>query len=308
MKKIAFIFPGQGSQKVGMGKDFYDNFVTSKKIYDQADELLGYKLTDIMFNGPFEKLSLTKNSQLAIFVNSIAILSALNEMYPDLKPTICAGLSLGEYSAIYAAQKLGIKELIFLIQKRASLMDEACKKNEGAMAAVLKMKKEDIEDTIQEFEDLWIANLNTADQTVISGKKSSIEKAQKILLEKGAKRVVILDVQGAFHTPYMKFAEDSLKDEILKTNFLDSSISFIMNVTATRVQDTSYLKTNLIKQVSSTILWEGSIKAIDSEVDLFIEIGSKTLTGMNKKIGIKALSLAVEKVQDLEELKNAIEK
>ncbi|NGX36395.1 MAG: hypothetical protein K1000chlam1_01241, partial [Candidatus Anoxychlamydiales bacterium] len=130
----------------------------------------------------------------------------------------------------------------------------------------------------------------------------------KILLEKGAKRVVILDVQGAFHTPYMKFAEDSLKDEILKTNFLDSSISFIMNVTATRVQDTSYLKTNLIKQVSSTILWEGSIKAIDSEVDLFIEIGSKTLTGMNKKIGIKALSLAVEKVQDLEELKNAIEK
>lgn len=308
MKKIAFIFPGQGSQKVGMGKDFYDNFGVSKKIFDQADDLLGYKLSDIIFNGPLEKLSLTKNSQLAIFVNSVAILETINEMYPNLKPKICAGLSLGEYTAIYASKKLSFDQLIFLIQKRAYLMDEACLKNEGAMAAVLKMKKQDIKEVIKDIKDVWIANLNTPDQVVISGKKSSIEKAQKILIEKGAKRAILLDVQGAFHSPYMKFVEDNLKDEILKTNFIDSPISLVMNTIALIVQDSSNLKANLIKQVSSTILWEESIKTIDNEVDIFIEMGSKTLSNMNKKIGVKATSLSVEKIEDLKELKNAIEK
>ena len=307
MKKIAFIFPGQGSQKVGMGKDFYDNFEVSKKIFDQADGLLGYKLSDIIFNGPIEELSLTKNSQLAIFVNSIAILAAINEIYPNITPDICAGLSLGEYSAIYASKKLGFDQLIYLIQKRALLMDEACLKNDGAMAAVLKMDKKDIKDSINDIEDIWIANLNTPDQTVISGKKSSIEKAQKILLQKGAKRVVILDVQGAFHSPYMKYAEENLQDEILKTNFLDSPIGLVMNITATKVQETSNLKTNLIKQVSSTILWEESVKTIDEEIDLFIEIGSKTLTNMNNKM-VKTMSISIAKMQDLKELENAFEK
>ena len=138
MKKIAFIFPGQGSQKVGMGKDFYDNFIVSKKIFDRADELLGYKLSDIIFMGPFEKLSLTQYSQLGIFVNSIAILEAMKEIYPNFNPNVCAGLSLGEYTAIYASKKLGFEKLIYLIQKRAKLMDEACKQNQGKMAAVLK--------------------------------------------------------------------------------------------------------------------------------------------------------------------------
>jgi len=307
MKKIAFIFPGQGSQKVGMGKDFYDNFEVSKKIFDQADGLLGYKLSDIIFNGPIEELSLTKNSQLAIFVNSIAILAAINEKYPNITPDICAGLSLGEYSAIYASKKLGFDQLIYLIQKRALLMDEACLKNDGAMAAVLKMDKKDIKDSINDIEDIWIANLNTPDQTVISGKKSSIEKAQKILLQKGAKRVVILDVQGAFHSPYMKYVEENLQDEILKTNFLDSPIGLVMNITATKVQETSNLKTNLIKQVSSTILWEESVKTIDEEIDLFIEIGSKTLTNMNNKM-VKTMSISIAKMQDLKELENAFEK
>lgn len=302
MKNIAFIFPGQGSQKVSMGKDFYDNFSVSKEVFDKADLLLNYKLTDIMFYGPKDKLDLTQNSQLAIFVNSIAILKAIQEKFPQISPKISAGLSLGEYSALFASNKLSFDELIFLIQKRAAFMDSACKKNPGKMAAIINLGLDQIEDVIKNFEDLWIANVNTQNQIVISGKKESIEKAALVLKEKGAKRAVVLDVQGAFHSPYMKSAEDNLKDEILRVNFLDSNIDIVMNVTAKEPKDTSNLKTNLIKQVSSTIKWEESIKNMDEKIDIFIEIGSKSLTNMNRKIGVKAKSITIEKISDLKEL------
>ncbi|NGX34192.1 MAG: Malonyl CoA-acyl carrier protein transacylase [Candidatus Anoxychlamydiales bacterium] len=307
MQNIAFIFPGQGSQKVLMGKDFYDNFLISKKIFDKADSLLNYKLSDIMFFGPKEKLDLTQNAQLALFVNSIAILKAIEEKY-SIKPKICAGLSLGEYSALHATKKLSFDELIFLIQKRSLFMDEACNLNPGAMAAIINLNIDVIKEVIKNFEDVWIANINTQNQIVISGKKESIEKAIISLKEKGAKRALLLDVQGAFHTPYMKRAEDNLKNEILQANFLDTSIDIVMNVTAKIPKDTSNLKTNLIKQISSTIKWAESIKEMDEKIDLFIEIGSKALTNMNRKIGIKAKTIAIEKITDLKELDDAFEK
>lgn len=303
MLKSVFIFPGQGAQVIGMGRDFYDNFAVSRQLFEKAEDLLKYKLTDIVFNGPKDKLGLTENSQLAIFVNSIAILKAIEEINPTFKPIICAGLSLGEYSALFSSKKLGFDELIFLIQKRARFMDEACKKNQGSMAAVLGMKAEDVEIAIKELDDVWIANINTPIQIVISGKKTSIEKAQNLLKEKGARKVILLDVQGAFHTPYMKFAEDKLKDEILKTNFTDSNIDIVMNYTASKPQDIGNLKTNLIKQISSTVKWADSIKKMDECVELFVEIGcGKTLTNMNKNIGVKAKSISVERVTDLKEL------
>ena len=307
MQNIAFIFPGQGSQKVLMGKDFYDNFLISKKIFDKADSLLNYKLSDIMFFGPKEKLDLTQNAQLALFVNSIAILKAIEEKY-SIKPKICAGLSLGEYSALHATKKLSFDELIFLIQKRSLFMDEACNLNPGAMAAIINLNIDVIKEVIKNFEDVWIANINTQNQIVISGKKESIEKTIISLKEKGAKRALLLDVQGAFHTPYMKRAEDNLKNEILQANFLDTSIDIVMNVTAKIPKDTSNLKTNLIKQISSTIKWAESIKEMDEKIDLFIEIGSKALTNMNRKIGIKAKTIAIEKITDLKELDDAFEK
>ncbi len=308
MKNIGFIFPGQGSQRVLMGKDFYDNFKVSKKIFDRSDYLLNYKLTDVMFNGPKEKLDLTQNSQLALFVNSVAILKALQKKYLDTTPKICAGLSLGEYSALYASKKLGFDELLFLIQKRAKFMDEACQINQGSMAAIINLNLDIIKDVIKDFEDVWIANINTDQQVVISGKKTSVEKACISLKEKGAKRAVLLDVQGAFHTPYMKSAENKLKSEILNANFMDSDIDIIMNVTAQIPKDTSNLKTNLIKQISSTIKWVELIKEMDKKIDIFIEVGSKTLIGMNRKIGVKAKLFAIEKISDLKELEDVFKK
>ncbi len=303
MSRNAFIFPGQGAQVIAMGKDFYDNFCVSKQIFEKAEDLLKYKLTDIIFNGPKDKLALTQNSQLAIFINSIAILKAIEDINPSFIPKICAGLSLGEYSALYASKKIAFDDLIFLIQNRARYMDEACKKNQGSMAAVLGMKYEDINSSIKELDDVWIANINTPMQIVISGKKSSIEKAQDLLKEKGAKKVILLDVQGAFHCPYMKFAQDKLKEEILKANFLESNIDIVMNFTASTAQDIGIIKKNLIKQISSTVRWSDSIKMIDENVDLFIEIGcGKTLTNMNRNIGVNAKSLSVEKISDLKEL------
>ncbi|NGX52930.1 MAG: Malonyl CoA-acyl carrier protein transacylase [Candidatus Anoxychlamydiales bacterium] len=308
MKNIAFIFPGQGSQKVLMGKDFYDNFRVAKEIFDKANSLLNYTLTDIMFNGPKEKLDLTQNSQLALFVNAVAILKVIEAKYPDISPKICAGLSLGEYSALFASKKLGFEELLFLIQKRAAFMGGACKLNSGAMAAIINLNIDTIKNVIKDFKDVWIANINTDQQIVISGKKESIEKVLLALKEKGAKRALLLDVQGAFHTPFMKSAEENLKNEILQANFLVSNIDIVMNVTAKEPQDTSNLKTNLIKQVSSTIKWAETIKNMDEKVDLFIEIGSKALTNMNRTIGVKAKCIAIEKASDLKELENVFEK
>jgi len=309
MQNYAFIFPGQGAQVIGMGKDFFDDFSVSKRVFEEADDLLKYKLSDIIFSGPKDKLALTENCQLAIFVNSIALLKAIQEVNPTILPKVCAGLSLGEYTALYAANKLDFENLIYLIQKRARLMDEACHKNQGTMAAVIGMDYDALNKAIKELEDVWIANLNTPTQIVISGKKTSIEKAKDLLKEKGARRVLLLDVQGAFHSPYMKYAEDRLKNDILNMDFLQSDIDLVMNYSAGFVQDIGNLKTNLIKQIGSTIRWCDSIKAIDEKVDLFIEIGcGKTLTNMNKKIEVKTKSISIEKTKDLKELDHAFEK
>lgn len=303
MSQIAFIFPGQGAQLIEMGKDFYDNFSASRQVFEKAEDLLKYNLVNIIFNGPKEKLGLTQNSQLAMFVNSMAILSAIQNVNPSFLPKMCAGLSLGEYSALAASKKAGFDDLIFLIQKRAKYMDEACKKNPGSMAAVLGLKYEEVDSIIKEIDELWIANINTPAQIVISGKKPSIEKAQGILKERGAKKVILLEVQGAFHCPLMQLAQDKLALDILNTDFFESSIDIIMNYAASAPKDIADLKENLIKQITSAVRWADCVKMMDNKVDLFIEIGcGKTLTNMNKSMGIEAKSLSVGKVADLKEL------
>ncbi|MFA6118835.1 MAG: ACP S-malonyltransferase [Parachlamydiales bacterium] len=303
MKKFGFIFPGQGSQEIAMGKDFYDNFPISREIFENANDILRYSLTDVIFNSSKESLDLTQNSQLAIFVNSVSILKVLENLFPKIYPTICAGLSLGEYTALYASKKISFEDAVLLIKKRATLMDEACKLNKGTMAAVLGMEKEDIILAIKEIPDVWIANLNTPKQIVVSGKKESVEQAEIVLKEKGAKRVIVLDVQGAFHSPFMKYAEENLKNEILKARIVSSDVDIVMNVSASVEHDPEIIKTNLIKQITSSVRWYESIREMDHKIDFFIEMGNgKTLSGMNKKIEVKANSISIEKVKDLKEI------
>jgi [acyl-carrier-protein] S-malonyltransferase len=306
MKKIAFIFPGQGSQVVSMGKDFYEKYEKSKKIFDEADKILGYKLSDIMFNAPIEELSKTINSQLAIFVNSISVLEALKDSYPNIKPIITAGLSLGEYSALVAANKISFQEALLLIKKRAEFMQEACDKTDGTMAAILGLSKDEISNIIKDIKDVYIANLNLEKQIVISGSKVAIQKACILLKENKAKKAIELNVSGAFHSPFMQLAQDKLKKDILSSDIKNSDIDIVMNVDANFIKDVENIKINLIKQISSSVRWYESIKKIDNEVDIFIELGSKTLSSMNKKMSLKSLTFSIEKVSDLENLKEAI--
>lgn len=302
MKK-AFLFPGQGAQGVGMGKDFFSTFQIAKETFQEADDLLKMNLSQITFEGPIEVLTETKNSQLAIFVTSVALLRSLQSQFPDLTADVTAGLSLGEYTALFASGRLGFKETLFLVQKRANLMNEACEKNGGAMAAVLGLDAGQIVDALKGLKGVWVANFNAPGQTVISGTQEGVEKATLYLKENGAKRVIPLTVHGAFHSPLMQDAQDGLKPFVEEAPLKDSGIDLVMNVPGNYVKDIAQVRDNLISQVTGSVRWEQGVFAMkEAGVELFLEIGcGKTLTGLNKKIGVP-VATSVEKVEDLEKI------
>lgn len=299
--RLAFLFPGQGAQIVGMGKDFYDSFRVAKETFQEADDLLKEGLSKIIFEGPGDLLTQTKNSQLAIFINSMAILRVVEEQLPDLKPDVCAGLSLGEYTALCASGRLGFKETLLLVRERAKLMNEACEKVPGTMAAVLGMSAEEIVAAVQDLQGVWVANFNAPGQTVISGTKEGIEAAAKVLKEKGAKRVLPLTVHGAFHSGLMEKAQEGLAPLLDRAPLQDSAIGFVMNVPGDFVRGVDAVRSHLKAQVTQSVKWEQGICAMKREgVQVFLEIGcGKTLTGLNKKIGTPAC-LSIEKVGELE--------
>lgn len=303
-KKIAFLFPGQGAQYPGMGKDFFDQFAVAKETFQEADDLLHFSLSKLIFSGSLEELTLTKNAQPAIFVESLALLRVLKKEMSALDPQATAGLSLGEYSALTAAGKLTFKEALLLVQKRAELMHSACEKNKGTMAAVLGMEAEIVEKLLLPLakDQVFPANFNTPGQVVISGSVPGVEKASLLLKEKGAKKVIPLKVHGAFHSDLMEEARISLAPEIEKTAFLESPIKVAMNVPGDFVQDIKKMKEFLIAQLVSPVRWQKCVEALDrSGIDLFIEIGpGKTLSAMNRKIQPKGSTLSLEKVSDLE--------
>ncbi len=304
-KKIAFLFPGQGAQYPGMAKDFIQEFSAARLTFEEADDLLGRSISSLILNGPDIELTETINSQTAIFIVSIAILRVIKELY-EIEPYVCAGLSLGEYSAITAAEWLPFREAISLVQSRAQFMNEACKHKEGTMAVIMGLEPAIVEKFVKEINlpnDLWVANYNCPGQVVISGTKKGIDAGCAAAKEHQAKRVLPLNVSGAFHSGLMKQAKDKLTPFIQKTPFVKGASRLVMNVPGNFVDSIEKLRHNLIEQVTDPVRWQQGIEEMEKEsIDLYIEIGpGKTLAGMNRKIGVKAPTLSIEKVENLKD-------
>lgn len=302
MKKLVFLFPGQGAQYSGMGKDFADHFEIARHTFEEADDILGENLSRIIFEGPEEELTLTKNSQTAIFVMSAAVLKTLQSQISDLTPSICSGLSLGEYTALWASGRLSFKETLLLVRQRARLMHEACLHTEGTMAAVLGMGAPELEAAVRGISGLWVANYNCPGQIVISGTKAGVEAGSAALKAAGAKRVIPLQVAGAFHSGLMQRAQDGLTPFIDQIEISESDVGYVMNVPGNFVSDRNTIKKNLAQQVTCSVRWEQGISAIEkTSPDLYLEIGcGKTLAGLNKKIGAAAPLASVDKIGDMD--------
>ena len=305
-KQIGVLFPGQGSQYVGMGKDFYATYQAAKDIFDRADRVLGYKFSDLIFAGSKEELTLTKNSQLAIFIVSYAIYRVCEQEIPWMKPVVCAGLSLGEYTALTASQKITFEDCLLLVQHRAQFMNDACVSHPGSMSVVLGMDEKTVEAALSALKplDIGIANLNCPGQIVIAGTVQALEIAAEYLKSQGARRILPLDVSGAFHSSLMKEAQDRLAPYLHKVHLMESSVDLVMNAIGEYVTDVSVIREQLIEQVIRPVRWEKGIHAmIDHRVELFIEMGcGKALSGMNKRIGVEVPTLSIEKIEDLQAL------
>ncbi len=309
--KTAFIFPGQGAQYPGMAKDFIEAFPVAKRTFEEADDLLGRKLSEIVINGPDALLTETKNSQTGIYVASLAILRTVRELFPELAPAYTAGLSLGEYTAATACGLLPFSQGLPLVQFRGQYMNDACEEKQGAMAVILGLDEAAVLSIIADAglpEDLFAANFNCPGQVVVSGTLRGIEAASKIAKEKGAKRVLPLQVYGAFHSGLMASAKARLKPKIEAVAFSKPSAKLIMNVTGNIAEDEAEIRKNLIDQVTSPVRWEGGVRTMDREgVELYLEMGpGKTLAGFNKRIGVSGRTVSVETVDDLKLLESAL--
>lgn len=306
MGKIAFIYPGQGAQKIGMGKDFYETKPDAKRIFDEADEVLDFDIKNICFEEN-ELINNTKYTQAALVTTCLAITKEVENL--GIKPDVTAGLSLGEYAAIVAAHGMTEKEAIVAVRKRGIFMDEAVPtdnpKKAGAMAAVLGMETSKIEELISDIEDVDIANYNCPGQIVITGLKPAVKKAAKILSEGGAKRVIELNVSGPFHSKFLKTAGQKMSNELEKVNLTELEVPYVTNVTGEYVNDISETKGLLVKQISSPVKWEQSVRnMINNGVDTFVEIGpGKTLTGFIRKIDRSVKCINISTVDDLDKLK-----
>ena len=305
MSKIAFIFPGQGAQKAGMGKDFYEETSTGREVFDRASELLGFSMPELCFTEN-DRLDITEYTQAAMVTTSIAMMKVLMEE-TGIRPDVAAGLSLGEYCVLYAAGVMSADDAITTVRQRGILMQEAVPVGVGAMAAVLAMAAEKIEEVLKDLPDVWIANYNCPGQIVISGKKEAVELACEKLKEAGAKRTVMLNVSGPFHSGMLAEAGEKLGEFLENVEISDPQIPYVANVTASYVTDKAEVKSLLARQVSSSVRWEQSVRAMLADgVDTFVEIGpGKTLAGFMRKITRDAKVVNIETLQDVKALKES---
>lgn len=306
MSKIAFIFPGQGAQVCGMGQEFYEQTETGKEIFDKASELLGFSVPELCFEKN-DRLDLTEYTQPAMVTASIAMTKVFVEK-TGITPSVTAGLSLGEYAAMAAAGVMSWEDAIATVRQRGILMQEAVPAGLGAMAAVLAMDAQKIEEVIAPIDGVQIANYNCPGQIVISGRKEAVAEASERLKEAGAKRVLPLNVSGPFHSSMLAEAGKKLGKVLEGVEVHTPQIPYVANVTAEYVTDEKEVKPLLEKQVSSSVRWEQSIRRMIADgVDTFIEIGpGKTLTGFMKKIDRNVKALNIEKMEDIEKVKEAL--
>ena len=303
MSKTAFIFPGQGAQKAGMGADFYENSELAAKIYDEAAEHLGIDMKALCFEKN-EKLDVTEYTQAAMVTTCLAMERVLENA--GVKPDVTAGLSLGEYTAIAVAGGMTDQDAIRLVRKRGILMQNTVPAGEGAMCAVISMDAEKIEEVIEPIADVSVAIYNCPGQIVITGDKEAVANAAPALKEAGAKRVIPLNVSGPFHSIYLKEAGEKLYEALSKVTLGELKIPYVTNVDASIIKDTERTKELLKEQVYSSVLWEQSIRAMIADgVDIFVEIGpGKTLSGFMRKIdkGVKMFRIGT-----MEEVEKTVE-
>lgn len=304
-KKIAFLFPGQGSQSVGLGKDLYESFESAKSVFDTADKVLGKSITTLCFEGPEDALKQTVNTQPSIVTMSIAALESLKSLL-DIKPDYVAGHSLGEYCAMYSAGVMSLENTLKAIQKRADLMGAT---NGGAMSAVLNATEEALKESLDEASKVGyvdVANYNSPAQVVITGDEAAVAKAGELLLAKGARRVVPLPVSGAFHSKFMENAGHEFENFVSNLELNNAKVPVITNVDACATIENSDFRTKMPKQIYSSVHWTQTIQQMAADgVEIFIEIGpGKVLAGLNKKIAPEA---SVFNIYDKASLESTVE-
>jgi len=306
MPKIACIFPGQGAQYPGMGKELAQNYKEAMNIFDLASERLGIDMKKLCFEGDEEELKKTENTQPSILTVSIALLEVLK--LKGIEPQIAAGLSLGEYSALVASKAISFTDAVALVKKRGKYMQEAVPAGEGTMAAIMGIERESVMECLKMASGYGVveaANFNCPGQVVIAGHTRAVEKACSILKERGARKAIMLPVSAPFHSSLLKPAGEKLAAELENVNISDNELPVVSNVNAQVIMNKYEIKRCLIEQVSSSVLWEDSIRRmIDMGVDTFIEVGpGRTLSAFVKKID---KNLYVHNVENIDTLENTI--